>query len=398
MSRDVATQRAKGKEETVTPKPEQKQEVVSTDLTALSAPAYKPRKAVFGQGHKGDDVLWLQKELNKWHTSKQEAAGKRVSKNELIRETGYFGDNTLARLTAYQKENNVPGRLGVFGPNTLRSLNNSKARTDQTSATPDTQSTAGALTVQNITQAKVALDRFYKSNWNYKLAQTPPPPIPTGAQLDPKTKELVEGFQITQNLPVTGALDPRTMKALENPKTPLNPLVGLPVLKRGGSIEGKRKDIPAIRITPDLEIHYNVAPSAAAFAKDLQRSGFPLRVTYSFRSTDLQAQMYARYCARVAKGEKDVSPVAPPGSSMHEGAGAIDWTLKKLAKNESERQLIARIGAKHGWRNLASIGEPWHYDNKDYRSKEPIKYDPDTGLKIASPHNERQKGKHHRRS
>jgi LAS superfamily LD-carboxypeptidase LdcB len=99
-----------------------------------------------------------------------------------------------------------------------------------------------------------------------------------------------------------------------------------------------------------------LAPDAAAAweamrAESLQTYGvdlYPIGSLSGYRTYEQQAYFYELYLAGLG------SPANPPGSSSHETGYAVDVATPAM------RDVVDRIGARHGWAKVDAPGEWWH--------------------------------------
>ena len=114
---------------------------------------------------------------------------------------------------------------------------------------------------------------------------------------------------------------------------------------------------------------HRLAPAAAAAFSTWQGIfGAPITLTDSYRSTQQQADSYAR---AVANGQPD--RFAQPGRSWHERGTAVDVNLQAIGAsptgNAAQRATFQRLysaSVAAGWCNPRGPGrgdgaEPWHF-------------------------------------
>lgn len=334
-------------------------------------------------GDRGNQVIWLQEQLNADYQARMKQSGKQAHVKDLLNVDGKFGHNTQLRLRDFQDRNNLDQERGIAGNRTLSTL--SKLQIPQgDSDSSDLRQPTPARYAQSATvlktpaQIKQALNDFYSSNWNYQLAPYRPPQATSRDSLGNKTVNgMITGFQVAQGLPVTGQLDRNTLLVLAAHRNLKQPLVGLPVLAKGGTVLGRSEDIPAIKLTDRITVNEKIAPSAAGMLKELKEHGFGWQASNSFRPNSTQALMRAEWEAGMRS-----TYVAEAGKSRHEAAAAIDFDLSAMGANSSERyREMSAIASKYGWNTVSDPGERHHFQNTDY-ARNQIAYDPATGLRI----------------
>lgn len=137
--------------------------------------------------------------------------------------------------------------------------------------------------------------------------------------------------------------------------------VGGPALVGSGTVQ------PAL-VSIGQGSHRLAPEAAAAFTTWQSIFGGPITLTDSYRSTQQQADAYAK---AVAAGELD--RFAPPGRSWHEKGLAVDVNLQAIGAsptgNATQRATFQRLytaSVAAGWCNPRGPGrgdsaEPWHF-------------------------------------
>ena len=94
-----------------------------------------------------------------------------------------------------------------------------------------------------------------------------------------------------------------------------------------------------------------IAPSMAAFVRDIRDEGIPVTVNLAFRTTSEQTVLYNNRF-------NNPNPVASPGTSRHESGFAIDLNgISKLSA--SDNALVNKIASKYGLSPIAN--DPPHF-------------------------------------